>query len=213
MRKIPLLAKGGVVTGAAIAAALTLAISPASAAPTFTVSGSTGSGGAFTASASKPTLKDTTTGTTLTCASSAATGTAPNATSVSGTGIAKINTTTFATCTGPAGITFTVTALSQPWLLNAVSYASGVTTGTLTGVRASISGLCNATFADSSGVNNGATLNGSYNNSTHTLSISGGTLKAYSVSGLCLGLINNGDAANFTAAYVVTPSTLSITSP
>jgi hypothetical protein len=207
------LVKGGLVSGAAFVAALGLAASPAFAATTFTVSGSTGSGGAFTATASKPTLKDTTTGTTLTCASSAAAGAAPNASHVSGAGIAQITKTTFATCTGPAGISFTVSALNQPWKLNAVSYAGGVTTGTLTGVRASISGLCNATFADTSGSANGATLNATYTNSTHTLSINGGSLKAYSVSGLCLGLINNNDLANFTASYVVTPSTLSIVSP
>jgi hypothetical protein len=214
MRKLSSLAKGGLMTAAAVAATVGLAASPASAAGTWTVSGSTGSGGAFTASATKPVLKDANTGTTLTCASSAATGTAPNGTGLSGTNIAAINTVTFASCTGPAGISFTVASQSLPWHLNAVSYSGGVTTGTLTGVRAKLTGLCNATFAAPSGVNNGATLTGSYNNATHTLSISGASaLKAYSVSGICVGLINNNDLASFTAAYVVSPSTLKITSP
>ena len=214
MRKLSKVAKGGLVTAAAVAATVGFASSPATAAGTWTISGSSGSGGAFTASATKPVLKDVNTGTTLTCATSAAAGTATNGTGLSGTNIAPISSVTFASCTGPAGISFTVASQGLPWHLNAVSYSGGVTTGTITGVKAKLSGLCSATFAAPSGVNNGATLAATYNNSTHTLSVNGASaLKAYSVSGICVGLINTNDLATFTAAYVVSPSTLHITSP
>ncbi|WP_405580811.1 hypothetical protein [Streptomyces sp. NBC_01190] len=202
MRKFSKAAAGTAVTGAAFAAVLGLAAAPAFAL-TSVVTGSS-STGAITATASTPTLTDTTTGTKLTCTSSNATGTVKNGTN---TPLGTINTVTFATCKGPAGITFTVTAAGTPWTLNATGVTSGgVTPGSLTGVRATLSGLCNATFAGTASSTSGATLTGSYKNSTHTLTINAGSLKAYSVSGLCLGLINNGDLATFNAAYVVSPA-------
>ncbi|MET9218039.1 hypothetical protein ACIOC1_09510 [Streptomyces sp. NPDC088197] len=210
MHKLSRTAKGTMVTGAAMAAALGLAVSPASAV-TYTVSGSS-STGAITATATTPTLTDTTTGTKLTCTSSAATATVTNG-SHGGT-LGTINTVSWNTCK-VGGITFSVAAQGTPWTLTgtAATTSAGVTTGTLTGVKATLSGLCNATFADPSGVGNGATLNATYTNSTHTLAITGGTLKAYNVSGLCLGLINNNDLATYSAGYVVTPTTLKVVSP
>jgi hypothetical protein len=202
MRNFTKAATGSVVTGAAFAAVLGLAASPAFAL-TSVVTGSSTSG-AITASAATPTLTDTTTGTKLTCTSSSATGNVPNGTH---TPVGTISAATFATCKGPAGITFTVTAQGTPWSINATGATSGgVTAGSLTGVRAKLSGLCNATFAGSASSTSGATLTGTYTNSTHTLSITGGSLKAYSVSGLCLGLINNNDLATFNAKYVVSPA-------
>ncbi|CAG7630791.1 hypothetical protein [Actinacidiphila bryophytorum] len=210
MRKLSTLTKSSLVTGAAMAAAIGLAASPASAAGTWTVTG----GGSFTASASHPILKDSNTGTTLDCTSSAASGSAANGTGLSGTNIATISGLSFTGCTGPAGISFTVAPQGLPWHLNAASYdGSDVTTGTLTGVIAKLSGLCNATFAGTTSSTSPATLTATYTNSTHTLAITGGSLKAYSVSGICLGLINNNDLAVFTGKYVVTPSTLKLTSP
>ncbi|WP_327291421.1 hypothetical protein [Streptomyces sp. NBC_01198] len=212
MRKLSTLTKSSLVTGAALAAAIGLAASPASAAGTWTVTG----GGSFKATASHPILKDTNTGTTLNCTSSAAGGSATNGTGLSGTNIAAISSLSFTGCTGPAGISFNVAPQGLPWHLNAVSYnaSTGVTTGTLTGVIAKLTGLCNATFASPSGSTTGASLNATYTNGTHTLAITGGNLKAYSVSGICLGLINNNDLAVFTGNYVVTPPTsLKLTSP
>lgn len=201
------LIKSGVVATAALAAAVGVATSPAAAAGTWTVT----PGGAWTATATTPTLKDTTTGTTLTCASSSAAGVLKTGSGNAGTGISTITSVSFVTCKGPLSITFTVAAQGLPWALNAVSYASGVTTGTITGVKAHISGACNADFNGPT-LGSTATLNGTYTNSTKTLSITGGNLKAYNVSGLCLGLINNGDAATFTANYVLAAAQ-TITSP
>lgn len=210
MHKFTRTAKGGMVAGIAVASAFGLAVSPA-AAVTYTVSGSS-STGAVTASAATPTLTDTTTGTKLTCTSSAATATITNGSH--GATLGTINTVTWNTCK-VGGITFSVAAQNLPWTLTgtAATTSGGVTVGTLSGVKAKLSGLCNATFASTTSSSTGATLNVSYSNSTHTLSVTGGTLKAYSVSGLCLGLINNGDLATYAANYVVSPSTLKVVSP
>jgi hypothetical protein len=210
VRKISTLTKGTLVTGAAFAAAIALAASPASAAGTWTVAG----GGSITGVSTNSVLTDSGTGTQLKCTSSHAGGTATNGTGLSGTGIASITSVTWTSCSGPLGITFTVAAQGLPWAVNAVSYSAGVTTGTLSGVKAHISGLgCTADFGGATS-GSAATLNVTYTNSSHTLSIKGtGNLHAYNVSGTCLGLINSGDAASYKADYVVTPSTLQLTSP
>lgn len=205
MRK---LTKSSIVVGAALAAAVGFSTSPASAAGTWTVTG----GGSFTAVATSPILTDTNTGTQLKCTKSNAAGSAANGTGLSGTAIASISSVTWTSCSGPAGISFTVTAQGLPWKLNAATYSAGVTTGTITGVKAHISGLCNADFNGPT-AGSTATLTGKYTNSTHVLTVSGGNLKAYNVSGICLGLINNGDSAVYSANYVLSPATLQITSP
>jgi hypothetical protein len=210
VRKISTLSKGTLVTGAAFAAAIALAASPASAAGTWTVAG----GGAITAVSTNSVLTDGSTGTQLKCTASNAAGTATDGTGLSGTGLASISTVSWTSCSGPLGITFSVAAQGLPWAVNAVSYSGGVTTGTLTGVKAHISGVgCTADFGGATS-GSAATLDVSYTNSSHTLTIKGtGDLHAYNVSGTCLGLINSGDAASYAADYVVTPSTLAITSP
>ena len=52
-----------------------------------------------------------------------------------------------------------------------------------------------------------------YTNSTHKLKVlaTGGTLHVFNVNG-CAGLINSGDATQFTGTYTVTPAQ-TITSP
>ncbi|MFC5910721.1 hypothetical protein [Streptacidiphilus monticola] len=204
MRKI---SKSTAVLATAVGCALGVGVTTASAAGTWTVSGGT----SFTGSASSPTLTDSRSGAKLTCTSSAASGTAANGTGLSGTGIASLSSVSWTNCTGPAGITFTVTPQGLPWAFNAVSYSAPVTTGTLTGVKAHISGtLCSADFQGAT-AGSTATLNGSYNNTTHQLTISGGNLHAYNVVG-CLGLIANNDAATYNGVYTVSPA-LTITSP
>lgn len=205
MRK---LTKSTIVAGAALAAAVGFSTAPASAAGTWTVTG----GGSFTAVATSPILTDTNTGTQLKCTRSNAAGSAANGTGLSGAAIASISSVTWTSCSGPAGISFAVTAQGLPWKLNAASYSAGTTTGTITGVKAHISGLCNADFNGPT-LGSTATLTGKYVNSTHVLTVSGGNLKAYNVSGICLGLINNGDSATYSANYVLSPATLQITSP
>lgn len=210
MRRISPLSKGSLIAGVAVAAALGFAASPASAAGTWTVTG----GGSFTAKSTNTVLTDTKTGTQLKCTTANASASAANGTGLSGTGVASISAASWSGCSGPLGITFNVTAQNLPWLVNAASYSGGVTTGTLTNVEAHISGLgCTADFRGASSTTP-ATLDVKYTNSTHTLTLLGtGNLHAYNVSGTCLGLINNNDAATYKGDYVLSPASLQLTSP
>jgi hypothetical protein len=198
--------------GAATAAVIGLSAAPAFAATTWTVS----PGGAITAKSGKTTLTDTTTGNALTCKSSSTSATLKSGSGLKGAAIGSITKVTFATCTGPLGLTFTVTTNGLPWKLNAKSYNSttGVTTGTITGIDATLSGpSCSATVdGTAAGADNGM-VKAHYTNSTHKLKVltTGGNLHVYNVSG-CAGLINTGDATTFTANYTVTPAQ-TITSP
>jgi hypothetical protein len=164
-------------------------------------------GGNVTGSAGKTTLKDKSTSTSLSCSSSDIA-----ATLKSGSGqtspIGQITSVTFSNCTGPDGLVFTATTSaspSNPWPLNTSTYSSGVTHGTITNIQASISGAgCSATVAGTTSTTSGQ-VTVTYTNSTAILKVSGGTLHIWNVSG-CFGLINNGDAATFTAAYTVAPA-------
>src|SRR5690348_2261429 len=117
------------VMGAALAGVLGLsagsaiAATNANIAATWTVK----PGGAITAKAGTTTLKDTKSGTVLTCASSSGKGTAKKGSGLSGTGIASITALTFSNCKGPLGLAFTVHTTHFPWHLNAKSFTSGVT--------------------------------------------------------------------------------------
>jgi hypothetical protein len=196
---------------AALAIGLGAATAGATTAKTWTVK----PGGAVTGKSGKTTLKDTKTGTVLTCKSSATKATLKKGSGQSGSGLGKITSVTFTSCTGPGGLKFTATtsaSSAHPWSLNASSYKSGVTKGTITGIKASISGSgCTASVAGTSASKTG-TVNGTYTNSTHTLKVSGGNLHVWNVSAGCLGLINSGDPSTFTGSYKITPPQ-TITSP
>jgi hypothetical protein len=203
--------RSGSVLLATAAAAATIGLGASQAlAATWTVK----PGGAITGSAGTTTLKDTSTGNTLTCKSSKATGTVKSGSGLSGTGIGSIKSATFTTCTGPLGLTFTVKTSHLPWKLNAVSYSSGVTHGTITGIHATLTGpSCSAQVDGTGATANNGKVSGTYTNSTHKLKIltTGGNLHVYNVSG-CAGLINSGDSTTFTATYAITPGQ-TITSP
>jgi hypothetical protein len=203
------------ITSAALAGVLGLGASSALAASntgvaaTWTVK----PGGAITAKAGTTTLKDSKTGSVLTCTSSAGKGTVKSGKGLSGTGIGSITALTFSNCTGPLGLTFTVKTTHFPWHLNAVSFKTGVTTGTITGIHATLSGTSCSAVVDGTGAtaNNGQ-VTATYTNSTGKLATTGaGNLHIYNVSG-CAGLINTGDATQFTGVYTVTPKQ-TITSP
>ncbi|MEU6392107.1 hypothetical protein [Streptomyces sp. NPDC046939] len=189
------------IAAASLGAALGLSVSSASATSlaTFTVTG----GGAYTAKATNPTL--TVPRAKLTCASSTASGTIKNGTGLSGTGIGNISAISFTTCK-VAGITFTVKANALPWAIN-VSGMSGTdhADGTITGINATITGPgCNANFAGS--------VTGWYQNSNHTLHVTGGGTLAAQAGASCLGLISAGDHADFVGDYVLASSPV-ISSP
>jgi hypothetical protein len=206
-------------TGSALiagaAAALMIGTSAASAlaaAPTWTVK----PGGAITAKSGATTLTDTKTHQKLSCTSSTAKATLKKGSKLSGAGLGSITSLSFSGCTGPFGIHFTVTSGHLPWKLNAVSYSrsTGTTTGTITGIHATLSGTACSAIVDGTGATkNNGTVRVTYVNRTHKLTVlaAGDNLHTYGVRG-CLGLINSGDGASFTTAYAVSPAQ-TITSP
>ena|SRR5215469_7997305 len=190
----------GASAGVALAVAITFSISP---------------GGAITAKAGKTTLTDTKTGSVLTCASSSSSGTLKKGHGISGTNLGSISKLSFSTCTGPLNLTFTVSNSNFPWTLHGTAFnaTSGVTTGTITGIKSKLSGPgCSANVAGSTASATG-TVKVTYTNSTHKLKVlgSGGNLHVFNVSG-CAGLINSGDPTQFVGTYLVSP-TQKITSP
>ncbi len=203
------------VTGAALAGVLALTASSAlaasstGAAVTWTVK----PGGAITAKAGVTTLKDTKTGSTLTCKTSSGKGTVKSGSGLSGTGIGSITALSFSTCTGPLSLVFTVKTTHFPWHLNAVSFSSGVTTGTITGIHATLSGpSCSAVVDGTGATANNGRVTAKYSNGTGKLTTTGaGNLHIYKVSG-CAGLINSGDGSSFKGSYAITPKQ-TITSP
>ena len=189
----------GVSAGVALAVAITFSISP---------------GGNISASAGKTSLKDVNTGAVLSCTSSKSTGTLKSGHGISGTNLGSIKTLTFSGCTG-VGLTFTVTNSGFPWTLHGTAFnaTSGVTTGNITGIKSHLSGPgCSADVRGATVTSTGK-VKVTYTNGTHKLKMlaSGGTLHVFNVNG-CAGLINNGDATQFTGTYTVSPAQ-TITSP
>jgi hypothetical protein len=164
-------------------------------------------GGNITAKAGKTTLKDPTTGTTLACKSSSGKGSVKKGTHSSGAGLGSITSLGFSSCTGPLGLTFKVSSSHFPWKLNAVSFKSGVTTGSITGIHATLSGpSCKATVDGTGASKNNGMVKATYTNSSGILKVltTGGNLHIYNVSG-CAGLVHSGNSATFSGSYKVTP--------
>jgi hypothetical protein len=188
----------GVTAGVALAVAITFTITP---------------GGAITAKAGTTTLTDTKTGSVLTCKSSSSSGTLKKGSGISGSDLGSITKLTFSGCTGPLGLTFTVADKHFPWTLGGTSYKNGVTTGSISGIEAQLTGSgCSAFVAGTTATTPGK-VNVTYSNSTGKLSVltTGGTLHVWKVNG-CAGLINSGDSTTFKGVYTVTPKQ-KITSP
>ncbi|HTZ44261.1 MAG TPA: hypothetical protein VMB79_10385 [Jatrophihabitans sp.] len=209
----------------AAGAALTIGMSSAYAA-TWTVSAGSLTSGTTTYTAATPTgtssapaikFVDTTDGVTLQCLKATANGSAALGSGLSGTPLATIAGSTFTTCTGPLGISLTVTQ-SGTWNLNGSSYSGGVTQGYVSNVTANISGTCSFSVTGAA--------DGTYTNSNGTLDMSpvsgsGHTLKISTPTGgkVCFNLISNGATATFSTTagdgYKVTTPTgnLVVTSP
>jgi hypothetical protein len=206
----------GLIAGAAAALMIGATTAPAFAAtPTWSVS----RGGNITAKSGTTVLTDTKTHTVLKCASSSTKATLKKGHRLSGAGIGSITFLSFTKCTGPFGLSFTVKSTAstkKPWKLNALSYnkKTGTTTGTITGIHATLSGTgCSATVDGTGATKSNGSVRVTYVNHTHKLTVlaAGGNLHIYSVKG-CLGLIANGNGSSFTATYVVSPAQ-TITSP
>ena len=184
----------GASAGVALAVAITFSISP---------------GGAITAKAGTTKLHDVNTNQNLQCTSSSSAGTLKKGHGISGANLGSITKLTFSNCTGPLNLTFTVTNSGFPWTLHGTAFnaTSGVTTGNITGIKSHLQGTgCSADVRGATASSTGK-VKVTYTNSTHKLKVlaSGGTLHVFNVNG-CAGLINNGDATQFTGTYTVTPA-------
>jgi hypothetical protein len=126
---------------------------------------------------------------------------------LAGAGLGSVQALSLIGCAGPAGLTFSETSNALPWALNAVSYKSGVTSGTLSGKS------CTATLdGTAAGANNGQ-IDLTYTNSSGKLAVlgTGSSLAIYNVSG-CDGLLTSGDPVALSGTYTITPKQ-KITSP
>lgn len=186
---------------------------------TCTTSGSKGTwtvqpGGKFSGKSGTVNITDTSTGTVITCKTSALTGTLQTGSGLTGTGLGSVTGLSLSGCAGPAGLAFTETSNALPWALNAASYTGGVTSGMITGIDATLtSSGCSATLdGTAAGADNGQ-VGITYSNSSGQLAVlaTGGNLTFSAISG-CLGLISNGDAATASATYTLSPKQ-KITSP
>ncbi|WP_024876627.1 hypothetical protein [Saccharomonospora piscinae] len=164
-------------------------------------------GGDYTAASGTTVLTNTSTGVTLNCSGSDAEGSLNTNASGSPAQIGTIAGISWENCSGPLGLSFDVEPQNLPWSINGESYdaATGVTTGSIGGVTAVLSGTsCNATVE-------GATP-GTYDNGSDTLApgpIAGSphelTVTYVDPGAGCFGLINTGDTVTFEGAYVVSP--------
>lgn len=197
---------GALASGAALIVSAVVAGNAAAAPATWTVD----PGGDFSGTAGVTLLEVQESGIQLSCESSTVDGVA-----ASGTGLDNPLATIpeepgiqFNDCSGPFGLTFEVDQVGD-WVLNGGSYdGSDVTTGTIDNINADIVGPgCNATASGS--------VNATFTNSTDVLEVLPDfTLEISFVdpSNNCLGLINEGEHANFSGSYQITPG-LTVTSP
>ena len=194
---------------AALAIGFGAATSFAATAATWSVS----PGGTISGTAGTTTVKDTTSGTSASCTSSNLSGSLKSGHGLAGAGLGTVTSVAFNNCS-VAGQTLSISSGPVVWALNASSYASGVTHGTISKIHISVSSSICSFVIDGTGA---SAKNGkvkiTYSNSTHKLKIlpAGGNLHVYNVSG-CFGLISNGDAGSISSAYAISPAQR-ITSP
>jgi hypothetical protein len=194
------------------AAALTIglfATSSFAAATTWTVS----PGGSITGQAGTTTLTDTTSGRSVSCVSSKLSGSLRSGKGLPGGGLGTFTSVLFSNCT-MASLTIGMSTAGG-WKLNASSYnsATGVTSGTITGINLFVqNSACQAVVDGTRAIANDGKVGITYSNATHVLKIlRKGNLHVFNVHG-CGGALSNGDAATITGSYKVSPLQ-KITSP
>jgi hypothetical protein len=198
--------------GTALTVAVAATMTVLGAGPAFAATWTVTPGGSVSGSAGTTTLKDSTTGTTINCTSSAASGSLKSGSGLSNP-IGSIASITFSNCTGPLGISFTA-SVTGPFPLNANSFSSGTTSGTITNIHGTLtSSACSLVIDGTSATAHNGTVNVTFTNSTSQLKVltTGSTLHIFNVSG-CFGLVRNGDGATFAGTYSITPPQ-TVTSP
>ena len=159
-------------------------------------------------------LKDTTTGSVLTCQSSALSGTLKSGSGLAGTGIGSVPAVSFTNCTSPLGFRFILQPRDLPWHVNFSSYnaATGVVKTSISHLQIGLSFPdCTAVIDGTSGTASDGTIESSYSNGTGVLRVTGDDLHIYRVHG-CLGIITNGNPVAVSATYTMSPKQ-AVTSP
>jgi hypothetical protein len=179
-------------------------------------------GGAVHAKPGKLVLKDTATGTVITCVAltgfpSIVRGRLKSGSGLPGSQAGSLRTASFGRCTGPDGPVFTAQAGGMPWPVNLSFYnaARGVVRGTIRHLHLTLGGQgCDAMIDGTGATADDGQVAFRYTDSTGQLTVltSGGNLHIYDVSSGCLGLVNDGDPATLNVTYTVTPEQ-AITSP
>jgi hypothetical protein len=163
-------------------------------------------GGSLTGSAGTTTVKDTTSGTTVSCTSSTLAGSLKSGTGLAGAGIGTVTSLDFSNCTVD-GFTLSLSSGTVAWKLNAASYSSGVTHGTISGIHFAISSsACSAVIDGTGASKHNGKVKVTYTNKTGKLKVlaAGDNLHVYNVSG-CLGAISDGDSGTISSTYTISP--------
>jgi hypothetical protein len=161
-------------------------------------------------------VRDTSTGTVLSCTSSHLSGTLKHGGRLSGTGIGSVAAGRLTQCNGPLALPFTLTATDLPWQVNLTSdnATTGVVTGNLSHLQLKLAGMdCRAVIDGVSGTASDGIVRFTYAASTATLTVlpNRGNLHFYHLSG-CAGLFTAGDPAAISGKLSVRPKQ-TITSP
>ena len=204
--------RGLLVIPAAVVAAV-LGVTAALAAATWTVR----PGGGVTWKSGTLLLTDTKTRSVTTCASSQLEGGFGTGGGHPGTGIGVLSLGSFAGCTSPLGLNYTIVPTYLPWRVNVTTYnaATGVVTGNVSHVQIQLSSLpCDAVIDGTSATASDGIVTFTYTNATARLKAltTGGNLHFYDVGSGCAGLFRNGDPATLRATFVMSPRQ-TITSP
>jgi hypothetical protein len=187
-------------------AGLAVGLSTATAMAATTTTWSVSPGGTIAGSAGTTTVKDTTSGLTVTCSSSTVAGSLKKGTGLAGKGIGTVTSMNFTNCSVD-GLTLSLSSGTVAWKLNAASYKSGVTHGSISGIHFAISSSeCDAIIDGTSGTAHNGKVDVTYTNSTGKLKVltTGDNLHVWDVSG-CLGAISNGDKGTISSTYTITP--------
>jgi hypothetical protein len=210
-------------TGGVAAAALALGATAAAAQPAAPTTWTGSPGGSYTSSLASTTgvLTDTTAGQSITCTAESDAGTINASASGSPAVIGTITTSDFSNCTDSIGDAGWSATSSGTWDLNGDHFndgtqtitgctGTGVTCGTISNVNSTVSGSilgAACSFTVSGAVGDAASSTWvTYTNSNGDLFVPNTTtLTVSNVSG-CSGIINNGDTAEFTGTFAVSPA-------
>jgi hypothetical protein len=195
---------------------VTPAITMVATAPRFTVTGSTGAGGAYTTTQSATTthvLGDITTANHSPCSAATVTGRIPNGSGLPGAGIGAVTSASLGRCSlfpYTDGV-FTITPVNLPWRLDALTYVStdgGAVAGSIANFELSVTGP-GCSFSVTATPTPTDWQYGEFNDTPDVLLISPDGAEISNVSG-CGGSFNDGDQAWYSNGYDVSPTTLQI---